>query len=1037
MAHDPGLWLEDVLAGLAAQTYPDLSVLIIDAGSAEDLTARIAETLPDAFVRRLGHNPGFGAATNAATALVAGASFYLLCHDDVALEPDALRSMVEEAFRSNAGVVGPKLVNWNDPRRLLQVGLNADKAGVVVPVAERGELDQEQYDGVRDVFAVPGAATLIRSDLFDELGGFDETIDYLGDDVDLCWRCHVAGARVLIAPQARVRHLEALGVRRPQDDRRRLAARHRLRSVLGSYSSIHLLRVLPQALLFMLIESTYALLTGRVDHAREVAGAWSWNARRLGSLHRRRKRLRRLRSVSDREIRKLQIGGSARISRFLRGQIGRGDRRVGDVVTRSGRELVGSLRKGSNRQIVLLTGALLVLLLVSSRDLISGRLPAVGELARFPSSPGPLFREWVNGWRTAGLGSTSPAPTGFGLLGLLGVLSFGAMGVLRKILVIGMLPIGALGAWRLARPIGSRRSSAVAFAVYIAIPVPYNALARGSWGGLLLYAASPWLFLGLARASRMAPYGRRGIGPRPAERVTFNRTLIRQILVLGLILALVGSVVPFVVAVVMLMALGLAVGSLVCLRLGGAPRMLAAGVGACAVALVLHLPWSLDFLRTSSDWTAFAGTRAAAGGPLSLGRVMRFQSGPFGAPPLGWAFLLAAAVPLVIGRSWRLEWAVRAWFVALAGWGVVWAGQEGWLPLGLPSPEILLAPVAVALSLAAALGLAAFETDLRAYRFGWRQAIAVAGAVGVVVGALPLASGLVDGRWKLPGHDFSVAYDQLFGSRDDRPYRVLWVGDPEVLPLAGWRLDSRLAYATTDHGAPDVTDLWAGSADRSTRLLADALRIAQDGGTARLGRLLAPMAIRYLMVPDRIAPPPFDRDVRPPTPKLIAALSEQLDLEQVPVSNGLTVYRNRAWVASRAVLPETDAPRRTFTDAIADDLSAGKPALTSESGPTSAHGVIPAPGSLLVASASSPRWQVKFDGKSAPRSVLFGWANGFRVTPSSHGSLSYRTPIERTLALIGQVALWLVVLIALVRYRRRDRRGAKAVRDVDATQRKS
>lgn len=449
--------------------------------------------------------------------------------------------------------------------------------------------------------------------------------------------------------------------------------------------------------------------------------------------------------------------------------------------------------------------------------------------------------------------------------------------------------------------------------------------------------------------------------------------------------------------------------------------MVVAALGACVVAVILQLPWSIDFLRTSGDWTAFAGSRASVGGPLSLGRLMRFQSGPFGAPPLGWAFLLPAAVPLLIGRSWRLEWAVRAWFVVLAGWGLVWAGQEGWLPLGLPSPEILLAPVAVALALSAALGVAAFETDLRSYRFGWRQALAVVGVLGVLVGALPLASGLVDGRWKLPGHDFSAAYDQLFATQARGAYRVLWVGDPEVLPLAGWRLDSRLAYATTDHGSPDVTNQWAGTANRPTRLLAQALQIAEQGRTSRLGRLLAPMGVRYLVLPDRIAPPPFARDVRPPSPKLLAALAEQLDLEQVPVSDGVTVYRNRAWVSARAVLPDTGAPRRQFTDAIAEDLSPGRPALLSESGATSAHGVLPTSGSLLVASTSSSRWHLEVDGASVPHATLYGWANAFRVAPSSHASLTYRTPVVRRLALGGQVALWLLALVALLRYRRRDR----------------
>ena len=98
-------------------------------------------------------------------------------------------------------------------RRLLQVGLAADKTGVPLSPVEPGELDQEQHDAVRDVFFVPGACTLVRADLFAALGGFDPGIDLLGEDLDLCWRAHVAGARVLIAPAGRVRHLEALGNR--------------------------------------------------------------------------------------------------------------------------------------------------------------------------------------------------------------------------------------------------------------------------------------------------------------------------------------------------------------------------------------------------------------------------------------------------------------------------------------------------------------------------------------------------------------------------------------------------------------------------------------------------------------------------------------------------------------------------------------------------------------------------------------------------------------------------------------------------------
>ncbi|MCU1453446.1 MAG: hypothetical protein JWN46_1592 [Acidimicrobiales bacterium] len=1024
VTHDPGDWFRETLESLADQTYPDLSVLVIDAKSAEDPTPLVAEVLPGAYVRRSGVDAGFGAAANQALGMVEGAAFYVLCHDDIALEPDTIRLLVEEAFRSNAGIVGPKLVQWDDPRRLLQVGMNADKTGNMSPIAERGELDQEQHDAVRDVFVVPGACTLVRADLFSALGGYDPAIDYLGDDLDLCWRGHVAGARVLIAPQARVRHLEALGQRRGVDDRRRQLARHRLRTMLACYGPWHRARVLPQAALIAVVEALFSLIVGRAGQARDVLGAWVWNLRRYMQVRSRRKLVRRIRRVSDHEVRGFQVTGSARVSAYLRGQIGGGDDRL-SAFSRSGRQLAGSLRQGPRRTATIVTVVVLVLLTLSSRNLLFGRIPAVGEFAQFPSGPLPLLREWVSGWRTAGLGSTAPQPTGYGILGVLGMVFLGAMGLLRKVLILGMLPIGAAGAWRLARPIGSRRATMVAFVVYVAIPVPYNALARGSWSGLLLYAASPWMLLALARASRMAPYGARGVKAGTGEVAGVDRRLVGQVLGLGILLALVATVVPFVLGVVGLMAVGLTIGSLVCFRFGGVVRILFAAIGASLIAVLLHLPWSTDLIRPSSQWEAFAGIRTSEGGVLSLGRLMRFQSGPFGAPPLGWAFLLAAALPVIIGRSWRLEWAVRAWFLALTGWGVVWAGQEGWLPVGLPSAEILLAPVAAALALSAALGMAAFETDLRAYRFGWRQALSVGAALGVVLGSLPLASGLVAGNWKMPDRDFDQPLARLFAERQQLPFRVLWLGRPDVLPLAGFRLDRDVAYATTDRGAPTVRDLWAGSAHGPTHLIADAVARAERHDTTRLGRLLAPMGVRYLVLPFQLAPVPFDRDPAPPPRHLLDTLGQQLDLAEVPVNGGVLVYRNMAWAPSRSVLPNATVDRSTAQAAVAEDLSGAVPALTHDSSSTTATGQVPRPGDLLVATAADRNWKLRVDGVPVARSTTFGWANQFTVARAGSGRLTYSTPLLRYVELAGQVLLWVLALGLWRRYRRIDRTGPR------------
>src|SRR5580700_317893 len=293
----PGIWLEEALSSLAAQDYEEMSVLVLSAGE-DDLavTERVARVLPDAFVRHLPGRPGYAAASNEALGMVEGAAFFLLLHDDVALDPDAVHKLVEESFRSNAGVVSPKFVHWDDPRVLLHVGMSCDKTGAVVDRVIEGEVDHGQHDAVRDVFVAPGGCILIRADLFAELKGFDEGIVAMGEDLDLSWRSQVAGSRVVVAPDARVRHREAvaagalpLAVAGVEIDPHHvtlqaLQRRHELRVVLKCYTWFHLIRVLPQAALLAFGEIVVALCARDRQRDRAVAGAWLWNARHLGEL---------------------------------------------------------------------------------------------------------------------------------------------------------------------------------------------------------------------------------------------------------------------------------------------------------------------------------------------------------------------------------------------------------------------------------------------------------------------------------------------------------------------------------------------------------------------------------------------------------------------------------------------------------------------------------------------------------------------------------------------------------------------------------
>lgn len=982
VARDPGDWFEQCLRSVGAQTYANLSVLVVDAASATSLAPRVAVVLPDAHERRREVDDGFGAACNEVLDTVQGAAFYLFCHDDVRLEPDVVQVMVEEAFRANAGVVGPKLVQWDDPKRLAAMAVGVDKFGAAAPTVDAGELDQSQHDANRDAFAVSSAAVLVRADLFAALGGFDTGIAYDGDDVDLCWRARVAGASVVVATGARVEHLVSTVERGAGGRDRRLRTRHQLRILLTAYGPAHLARVLPQALALAVVQVVHALVTGRLSRAGDIIGAWWWNLRRIGDVRDRRRRLAAVRTVPDAEVRSLQTRGSVEAALWLRRRLDASQDRIPT-----------SLGRSSATWSVVAWAFVLLVMVVGSRRLLTDRLPAVGDFAAFPDGVDAMLAGWLDGYRQIGVGVRAPGPPALGLFAAVTTVLSGHAAAARTLLVLAALPVGALGAWRLATPIGSRRARIAALTVFSANPLMYNALAQGRWGAMVLVGLCPWMLLHLARASGVEPYD------------TPERPLLHHVLGLGLVLAVAGLWAPVAPLVVAAVAVSVVLGGILVGQVAGAGRILVTSVAASGVAVVLLAPWSLSLAGAPAD--VLLGASLGDAPDLSAGELLRFQTGPVGASGIGWALLVGSTLALLIGRSWRLAWSARAWVTAMVSWGGVIAVDQGWLPssLAVPVPEVALAPAVAALSLAAAMGVAAFEADLSDYHFGWRQFVSFVAAGAVCVAVLPVLASAAGGRWDTPRRD--VGETLAFGEQEaaDGGFRVLWIGDPDVVPVAGWTLPStglerpgqRLVAATSDGGAPTIEDLWLAEPGAGTTQILDAIASAADGGTNRLGSLLAPMGVRYLVVPDRLGP--GDEGVpRGSSVALVDLLTRQLDLSLVPTGGGLRLFRNAAWTPVRS----------QEADGVVGVLGGQQPEPVR--GPV-------LEGTVRVAQQNDGGWSLDVDGVAAPRRADGDGAMAFDVAEGGDAVLSYDAPIGRRAAAAGPVLAWVLVLVLLLRNR--------------------
>jgi GT2 family glycosyltransferase len=1108
-----GTWLDEALYSLATQDYPNLSVLVMEVGADEQVSDRVATYVPDAHFARMPVGTTFAQAANRALEMVEGAAHVLVCHDDVALAPDAVRLLLEEAYRSNAGLTCPKFVSWDNPDRLLSVGMGADRLGVVHPLVEPDELDQGQHDAAREVFVAPSGAVLVRKDLWQALGGFRTAASAPGEDLDLSWRAHLVGARVVVAPQARARHLEAgaKGLRRGNpkskattDSKTKTTTgsktkattdEQRLRVLWTCYGPASLVLVAPVAFVFAFAESVWAGFhprggRGVLSPLRALTRSFS----RPKDLWAARRRAQRTRRVSDIAIWKAQSHGSARLRALVRPSLERGHELAwaasrGISVSETARAeeagagpssaaqagLVGgnsvsaavaegvkgepvgadgaangadgahfAFRDGDpsgHWDVGELTGqtgaattaapasstadwrlaigtaaAVVVLLLIGSRSILTQPLPLVGQL---PSSGGGVASWWHQWWSGTGpgpLANSAFAPPGLLLMALVGALSFGSANIAVHLLVLLPLALGPLGVFLATRQFGSQKGRAAATLIYAALPIPYNALSQGHWAGLIGYAAAPWVLASLGRLGGQAPYP--ALRWRSGSQSGLRGAIWVRFVSLGLLVAVTASLAPATFLLVPIVGVALFAGSVLTGKgAAGGSRFLAASLIATAIGFIALLPWSLGVFRSFND---FLGLTSGQSGVLSVSSVLHLDTGSYGGGVLGWALVAAAAVPLFIGRSWRLAWAARLWVVAVAFFGLAWAGSRGWFPL--PPLELVLAPAGAALAFSVALGAASVERDLPGYRFGWRQFAPAFGAAAVIAAALPFFAWVGGGQWGLPASAAESAYAFPAGAQGG-DYRVLWLGSLGTLPSAAQGSAGDLAFATSLDGLPSAGELWAPVNHGQAALVAEDLGWADNRETTDVGRLFAPLAIRYVVVPVG------QGAVGAAENQVVAALARQVDLVPVGTDPSYRVFANDSWAPLFSVVEAgTNLPRSGGQWGLAArlqqlDLAPAQP-LPLKGSADASFAVPPASSARdLYGAVEDGSWHLEANGRPLASANALGWASSWVLPPRTRiVALSEPRAGGQHVADIVMVLAWaLIAMFALVRVREKLR----------------
>lgn len=990
VVHDGAVWLPEVVASLASQTRPIDTTLAINTGS-EDASAKLLKNARVASLL-LPRDTGFGAAVSAGIETlpekIGSNEWIWLIHDDCAPQPGALEVLLNAVEqRPQVAIAGPKLRGWYDRTHLLEAGVSIANNGARWTGLEAHEYDQGQHDGIREVLSVSTAGMLIRREVFEELGGFDPRLTLFRDDVDLGWRAHVAGHKVIAVTEAVAYHAEAAASERRGLDvksgvfrRPLILDRRNAAYVLLTNSSWWLLPWLSfQLLASAMIRAAGFFLAKLPGYASDEVLAVALLIVRPGMILEARKFRRKHRLVSARVVSNYI---PPRWSQIRLGILRAGEKMRRGVMPTSP-ELSGALEAPSDEEDLLTPAKTSFWRSALSRPEISGVFFLIaitsiwashrygslvgGALPSTPIGASDLWSRYGESWHQIGMGSSAATPTWIFILALLSTLFLGKAVALVSFLFWVAPLLFMWSIYSLLKKLSQNSWLVVGASIAYALsPVAIAAINSGRLGTMAALIVGPRLVRFL-------------MGLRKIELVRW-RTVFRFSLLIGVLTAF---SLPAYVGVVMIFLLGLA-GDVLDQRRSPNRKLLLTRLSKRAALIltpfVVCLPWSFEAVSHPSRFLLEPGLLLRGGGPN-----LAMLANPGGPGSLPWWVISPVTLVLFIASlssGMARKFAEAGFFFLIAAALMSALSISGHSSAG---SEVLwmgtwLAYATIAALCAGVVILNGLRYKLADVRFHFRHILA-----GLAIGAT-LVFSLSAAAW-------------VVTAGENSPVRA---NQPNILPpfLAVTPGVKTLVLRNISHGKTEAfsffiareSDAVLGDPDLAPANSPDvetAVREIVDGTGINSSKILAGHGIKYLF------------------------MKNPVDTQLARAVDGLGGFiRNSSTQAGIVWRVAEISDRLVFTDVL------GK-SVALRTGDISARVASPGAGTLMLAENYDNSWQVIQNGKQLVRTRnAFGMPQ-FQVPQAGEFSLIHDGTTRRAWLALELIVLLTVLLMMVPSGRRR------------------
>ena len=197
-----------------------VEVVVADNASTDGSSKVLKDEFPQVRTIQLDKNYGFTGGYNRAFRHLMeedgenAPEYFLLMNSDIEVSRGWIEPLIQWMdSHPECGACAPKLHSWQNKDMFEYAGAAGgyiDRFGYPFcrgRVMSRVEKDYGQYDSPAEVFWATGACLMVRSKVYESLGGLDERFFAHMEEIDLCWRMKLMGYRVEVVPSSVVWHL--------------------------------------------------------------------------------------------------------------------------------------------------------------------------------------------------------------------------------------------------------------------------------------------------------------------------------------------------------------------------------------------------------------------------------------------------------------------------------------------------------------------------------------------------------------------------------------------------------------------------------------------------------------------------------------------------------------------------------------------------------------------------------------------------------------------------------------------------------------